>query len=322
MKRSWIQIIFWIMIIIIMIVIIYVVTNTKETYEIEDLKIGIATLTKNPIEYDKWLSYQFDVLKIDYIFIQIEDTPNLKDEIYSKYTTDEIFINDIMTIDIKNQYEDLQKRQMKFLQYCIEQCKQKKIQFLLHIDDDELLYVSKENDNNIKNLIIKKKLITSLLNYTDFHFKNIEAVYPDDISNCFQTQYFIDCYKDQCRSYANGKSMGRISSKLRPNGPHHFNGHTLKISDNDACILHFDSCNFKKWKQKFTNLANLSKKELKKIPFSYYRNSILKIYDCQHQCSESSIACKSCNDEMKNLWKSFTSDKNKKFIKTIIHPLS
>lgn len=317
------QIFFWITIIIVIIAIIYMITNTthEEKYqESKDLKIAIATLTKNPIEYDKWLKYQFDVLKIDFIFIQIEDTPDLKNDIYSNYTPDQIFINDIMTADIKNQYEDLQKRQMKFLQYCIEQCKEKKINFLLHIDDDELLYVSTEYDHDLKNLILKKKWMSS--NYTDFHFKNIEAVYPNNINTCFETKYFIDCYKDQCRSYANGKSMGRICSKLRPNGPHHFSGPTLKISDNEGCILHFDSCNFKKWKQKFTNLANLSKKELKSIPFSYYRNSIQKIYDCQHQCSESSVACKSCNDEMRNLWKSFTSDKNKKFIKTIHHALS
>jgi hypothetical protein len=204
---------------------------------------------------------------------------------------------------------------MQFLEYCIDKCRDLDIQFLLHIDDDELLYVSEEYNNSLKHLILKKKWLHS--RYTDLHFKNVEAVYDDNVDNaaCFTTNSFIDCYLDHCRSYANGKSMGKIHSSLKPWGPHHFTAPTLKISMADAVVLHFDSCNFNRWQQKFINLSNISKKELQRIPFSYYKQSIQKIYDCEDKCSDSDESCSLCIDEMKSLWKSFTSSVNKKFIK-------
>jgi hypothetical protein len=312
----------WIILfIIILIIIVYIFlrwNGIQETFQdYDNIKVAIVTLVKKPIQYEMWLKYHFDIVKINYIFIQIEDTPELISTL-DKYKS-KIDINMINTNHIENQYVTLQKRQHTFITKCIEKCKQMNIHYLLHIDDDELLYVSEKYNHDILNLIKKKDLMNT--NHFDFHFKNYEAIYDNNHQKCFDTINFIDCHKNKCRSYANGKSMGKIHKHLYSRGPHYFSGPTLKIDENDACILHFDSCNFEKWKQKFTNLSKITEKEFKKIPFSYYKKSIQKIQECEKRCAIKSKTCQECQFEMKSIWNLYTSNVNKSHIKTI-SPLS
>jgi len=306
-----------ILVVVIVIIIVYFIlqwNGTQETFtDYENMKIAIVTLVKKPVQYDMWLQYHFNIVHIDYLFIQIEDTPELLSTL-EKYTS-KIEIHQINTNHIENQYVTLQKRQQTFINQCIQKCKQMNIHFLLHIDDDELLYVSEKYNHNILNLIKDKNFMNT--QYTDFHFKNFEAIYDNTHTKCFETIQFIDCYKNKCRSYANGKSMGKIHTHLSSRGPHFFSGPTLKIDENDACILHFDSCNFEKWKQKFTNLSKITEKEFKKIPFSYYKKSIEKIKECEKLCSIQSNSCDECQHEMKSIWNLYTSNVNKSMIKNI-----
>ena len=106
----------------------------------------------------------------------------------------------------------------------------------------------------------------------NIHFRNYEAVFPENQKHFFDTNRFLDCgiYKN-CKSYANGKSAGVINSNnLRLRGPHNFSGKTINVSDNLAKVLHFDSGCFDKWYKKFSNLAQLTSQEkFEKIPFDF-----------------------------------------------------
>ena len=39
------------------------------------------------------------------------------------------------------------------------------------------------------------------------HFKNFEAVFPNNRGKCFNTNKFIDCKKGKCLSYAKWKIL-------------------------------------------------------------------------------------------------------------------
>ena len=119
-------------------------------------------------------------------------------------------------------------------------------------------------------------------NTHNIHLNNVEAVFGKDKNHCFDTKKFKSCGKSSCSSYTNGKSAGVLRHKnLRSNGPHYFSGRSIDIPLSDAMILHFDSCSFNKWLEKFSRLSvNTTDKDIKKIPFSFYRNSIKLLQEC------------------------------------------
>ena len=162
-----------------------------------------------------------------------------------------------------------------FVNKSINKSKFENIDYIFHIDSDELIYI-KPFDN-----IPKYQLLRNYLNninpiYDSIHLNNYEAVFSNINTKCFDTNRFINCNLGSCLSYGNGKSVGRVKNNIKFNGPHNFTGHMFNMN-NDIIILHFDSCNFLKWKEKFNNLKNISEEKYNKIPFDFYKNSIRKL---------------------------------------------
>lgn len=287
--------------------------NTNNNPPIK-IQTAIVCTTKKPIDFHIWLSYHLHVVGIDYIFLQIEDTPELASVIQP--FASKLYITHTEVGDLPNQYHAIQDRQRLFTEEAIRKCQRMKIHFLVQMDDDELLYVSDKYNHRLDTLISKKKWHNNTV-FHDFHFQNVEAIYASDANECFASDQFVDCKLDKCRSYANGKSMGRISKELVSRGCHYFNEPTLNIKKKDAMILHFDSCRFEKWKQKFLNLLNHD--TLEEIPFPYYRDSINKIRECHQLCETSPHMCENCHSEMKALWKYYTSRVNNEHVHNIPH---
>ena len=250
---------------------------TKEELYISPPNIGVVTMVKNPIDYGKWIEYYLDFLKIDKIYIRVEDTPSLEPtlKLYSGRYKGRIDYVLSGKVDFKNTYDDMQGRQSRFINDCISKAKVDNIQYLIHADDDELFMIN----NKYKNVGDFFKTVPKSVD--NVHFKNIEAVFPNETpETCFSTDRFINCSKGSCKSYANGKSAGKVSNSLQPRGPHYFNGKTLNIDVNDACVLHFESCNFEKWYDKFKTLSDIDDKVFNKIPFKFYKDSIIFIKEC------------------------------------------
>ena len=152
----------------------------------------------------------------------------------------------------------------------------KGIDYVFHTDADELIFIGEENGHNKSNLL-RKFLDDVPKEFGCIHMKNFEAVFPNLENKCFNTNKFIDCKKGGCLSYANGKSVGRLSHNIKFKGPHYFTGQVYNIEDNKICILHFDSCTYKQWENKFNLLKDTTEEKMKKIPFPFYKNSINKL---------------------------------------------
>ena len=220
-------------------------------------------MVRKPFSYETWLSYHFSK-GIEYIFLRVEDTPELEDLI-DKYPN-KVFAQYYNGVDTTNNYHTIQTRQEDFIDESILKSTQFPIEWIFHIDSDELIW-SREPLPNILDQIPK--------NYGCVHLQNYEAVYPgDSLDNPFlRTNRFVSPGNGNL-SYGNGKSVGRVSISLKNKGPHYFTGKVYELNAELASILHFDSPTFEIWHEKFSNLSNISKTKFNQIPFQFYRDSI------------------------------------------------
>ena len=104
------------------------------------IKTAIAIMTMKPINFEVWLKYHLKYLKFDHIYIRVEDTPELKKIIdkYSKQVTAKFYSKQ----DNTDSYFNQMNRQDELINNAIEDCKKRNIKYLLHIDDDELFFIT------------------------------------------------------------------------------------------------------------------------------------------------------------------------------------
>mmetsp|Transcript_65827 Transcript_65827/g.109392 ORF Transcript_65827/g.109392 Transcript_65827/m.109392 type:complete len:143 (-) Transcript_65827:201-629(-) len=73
-------------------------------------------------------------------------------------------------------------------------------------------------------------------------------------------------------AYINGKSAGRVGNVVTC-GSHRFSGEEWDVPLESACVLHFESCPYSRWRDKFMHYAKLTSR-LSSIPFPFYLDSI------------------------------------------------
>ncbi|NBN98991.1 MAG: hypothetical protein EBV19_07105, partial [Flavobacteriia bacterium] len=91
------------------------------------------------------------------VYLKIEDTPGLSSRVYEWATTNNatknIIIEEVSDVDNKDTYDTLQLRQAAFIDNIIQRSRNDGCHFLFHIDDDELIVVSKIHDCSVKSMI-------------------------------------------------------------------------------------------------------------------------------------------------------------------------
>jgi hypothetical protein len=221
--------------------------------------IAICSMVRKPFNFETWIEYHLS-LGVDYIFLLIEETPELKD-ILEKYSNVVSFYTN--EVDKNENYWTKMKRQSNFIKSIKNSLINLNVDWLIHIDSDELICC-----NNLKEVL---KNIPE--EYKVAHFQNYEAIYnSDNLENPFlQTNEFL--YKDLL-AYCNGKSASRVDESLESFGPHYFVGEKIEIPHKKCVILHFESANFENWFDKFSTLSELEESKIEKIPFKFYRESI------------------------------------------------
>ena len=226
-------------------------------------RVAIATMMRKPIDLPLWLKHH-RILGINLFFIRLEDSPGWED--YLKSQPDVIY--EIGESDSSgNNYLTQQHRQINFVNQTLDKCKKKNIQWLFHIDSDELLHGSLDFLPSLPQHI---KCLT---------YENAEALFDENEQHCFSAKTFLRCKLNApCRSYANGKAAGKVEDHVTLAGCHNFaynnqfeGEHVHQVPFETLHVLHFDSCSLGTWIEKF---HNMSKKNTSDIPFPYYKNSI------------------------------------------------
>merc|ERR1719326_1173981 len=104
-------------------------------------------------------------------------------------------------------------------------------------------------------------------------------------------------------AYAQGKAALRVSDvSAHPYGPHSWryaNGQfppstsLSGVFGHPLLLIHFESCPFSRWKDKYWELGNALPEEIARIPFPFYRESISKMQCCKTrsdgECSQSAL---------------------------------
>jgi hypothetical protein len=233
----------------------------------EPAKVGVVSLIRKPIDFKLWLGRLREV-GVAHFFLRIEDTPEIED--FLKTQADVSFV--MAESDKSNNYTTLQHRQIDFVNKTIATiiAEKQPINWVFHIDSDELF----EGSFAFLDTLPKK--------YKCVKIENVEALYKEREDSCFSSKKFLKCSElgAQCRSYVNGKAGGRVDSDVKLAGPHDFSykgahggTETYKAPFKDLHILHYDSCTFGAWVEKFNHLS----KDPKDIPFAYYKDSIKEV---------------------------------------------
>ena len=231
---------------------------------------AICCMTMQPEHFEFWIRHHIETVGFDYIFLRQENTILTIPEIYQ----DRVFVcqHESITDSHINSIPRQQIRQISFVNYCLQKiCPSMNIDYLLHIDDDELMVLEK----NISSI---QQLLESFdqENITNLRFQNYEAVLrftPQHSHFFFQTHWFKNGSLEECRSYRNGKSITNVSKQQRCNGCHTFTGEWKKVNEDQAIILHYDSITFEKWKKKFHHLKIMTGQDHSFL-FPFYQQCI------------------------------------------------
>ena len=91
-------------------------------------------------------------------------------------------------------------------------------------------------------------------------------------------------------AYVNGKSAGRVGH-CRAHGCHRFTGIEWEPDKEDICILHFESCPYTRWHDKFRHYARMTKPTRHtNMPFEFYVDSISAHREAEHALSTGATA--------------------------------
>ena len=253
--------------------------------KIYDKKIAIVTTVRNPHSFNDWLNYhfRFGIYKIYVVF----DDPNENTSQYNNYGNKlEIILNDNnwkrnlkkckQYNEHKNDFEnEVMSRQILNAEFVLKIAKNNMIDWLIHIDADEILYSSKFN--NISQSFSNLNNLTNVVKLNNYELAPLDS----NTQNCFRTHTYFKTKKAGTlfKAYFNGKGACKVSSDAYPFGVHDFkvDNYEMKeiINENDLVILHYVNCSFKEWINKYKILGNFSDKWWNRrfIPLKFHKES-------------------------------------------------
>lgn len=292
-------------------------------------KVAIVLLSRRPFDIKTWFQYHLDYMGVDHIFMQVEDTPNFNTTLGSMSRDHQARVT-AWTAQVgshsdkrpTDDYETLQARQMKAMRHAHSEAAKMGIDWLIHTDDDELLYAPSHRT-------VGDVLASMPKNFDEAYMPNVEAVYPSaDVQNCFTETQEFNSNGYTFSSYANGKAAVRVANLgAQPAGPHMWRD--ARNQDLNAIhldkqpfgaplmVIHYESCPFKRWETKYWELGNTSPEKVKSIPFPFYRDSIEAMQSCassdQSKNGIVEVGTGPCSEDfLKQFWSSYKTLDNKR----------
>lgn len=309
-------------------------------------KVAIVLVSRKPPDLATWVKYHLDYAGVDHIFLQIEDTPEFK-SLYealspsrrsriTMWSSAEEAATTSSANDVgkrpQDDYSTLQARQVATMSRARKIAQETGIDWLVHIDDDELLYVPTHRK-------VGEVLAALPTLYRQAYVPNVEALYKDaTVKNCFAETSSVNTNPYAFVSYANGKSAVRVGKAggddLVPAGPHQWKSATgLDVSsvhlDREPfgaplLVVHFESCPFTRWEDKFWELGNTSPDKIKGIPFPFYRDSISRFQLCDRLKMKPGVKLDpQCSQEaLQELWSHYKTKANRLIRRQDVMPIN
>ncbi len=206
-------------------------------------------------------------------YIRVEDKPQLVEYLNTQpdVTTEAGSVNDFQTQG-ELMWESLNVRYDTWARKAISFAHQEGIEWIVTIDDDELLDCEGLLQDHIQTKL-KPEIQTVILNNKEAKYAQI----PLEWQGCFHYAALEDCAPsdNKCAAYGNGKGMGRVSPDLEPFGMHRFVNHANDVEETleGVHVLHFESCDFEKYKDKYKQLAAVTSQD-EVFAFPFYNDSV------------------------------------------------
>jgi len=302
--------------------------------------VAIVLLTRRPPDLKSWLQYHLNYMQVKHVFMDVEDTPGFEQAWATLSKADQDRVT-VWRMDASgtagdkrpaDDYTTLQARQLAAMKRAKAVSKEMGIDWLLHIDDDELLYTPLHKP-------IGQVLASVPTGYDQAYIPNVEAIYKSaDVQSCFTETNMVNMDRYSFVSYANGKAAVRVADDdAQPAGPHQWRtSEGLEVNSihldaetfgSPLWLVHFESCPFVRWEDKFEELGNTSPAKIKAIPFPFYKDSITRMRNCRTR-KEAGEAFfekedKECSeDALKALWSSFKTAQNPKIKSSELMPIT
>mmetsp|Transcript_85861 Transcript_85861/g.278099 ORF Transcript_85861/g.278099 Transcript_85861/m.278099 type:complete len:509 (-) Transcript_85861:159-1685(-) len=278
-------------------------------------RVGIVLLSRKPPDLNMWLAYHLQYAGVEHVFMQVEDTPGWA----SLWNTLPLVLRQRVTVwygeasrpgqDQRpaDDYESLQARQVRAMARAKAASAAMGLQWLLHIDDDELLYMPSHRP-------VGDILASLPLGFDQAYIPNVEAVYESaDVRSCFSDTARVNTNPGTFVSYANGKAAIRVADDAVPAGPHMWRSSrgtepaSIHLENepfgSPMYVVHFESCPLTRWEDKFWELGNTSPQKVSNIPFRFYRDSITRMQHCRGQIASGTSRSPECTEAaMRQLW--------------------
>jgi len=309
-------------------------------------KVAIVLVSRRPPDLATWVKYHLDYVGVDHVFIQVEDTPEFQQLFESlspnrrsritMWSSAEETVKSSIGQDLggkrpQDDYSSLQARQIATMSKARKLAAEKGIDWLVHIDDDELLYLPTHRK-------VGDVLASLPTTYRQAFVPNVEAVYKDaSVKNCFAETQEVNTNPYAFVSYANGKSAVRVGSVndegIIPAGPHQWkasSGFELSSVHLDRqpfgaplFVVHFESCPFTRWEDKYWELGNTSPDKIARIPFPFYRDSIARFQRCDRLKANAGFPeDPECSQQaLQALWARFKTRNNRLIRPTDVMPI-
>jgi len=302
--------------------------------------VAIVLLSRRPPDLKSWLQYHLDYMQVKHVFMDVEDTPHF-DEAWAtlaKVDQDRVTVWKMDASGTQgdkrpaDDYTTLQARQLAAMSRSKAVSKEMGIDWLIHIDDDELLYTPLHRP-------IGQILSTVQTGYDQAYIPNVEAIYKSaDVKSCFTETNMVNMDRYSFVSYANGKAAVRVADDdAQPAGPHQWKtSQGLEVNSihldaetfgSPLWLVHFESCPFVRWEDKFWELGNTSPAKIKAIPFPFYKESITRMRSCRtrKEAGESFIEKEDeeCSESaLKELWSRWKTSQNPKITSSKLMPIT
>lgn len=300
-------------------------------------RVAVVMLSRHPPDLALWLTYHLDYMGVERVFMQVEDTPEfnktwegLANEHRQRVTVWRPALAERgLGTRPSDDYETLQRRQLRAMSRAKEAAAVQGIDWLVHIDDDELLYAPMHRT-------IGDLLGSMPANFDQAYIPNVEAIYPSaEVKNCFLETVEINVNAYTFASYANGKSAVRVADAgAAPSGPHMWrnqDGSGIPSIHLDRepfgaplLVVHYESCPFSRWEDKFWELGNTAESKIVGIPFRFYRDSIERMQSCSSGLAERSVegGQGECSEgALRHLWEQWKTENNPALRRQDLQPL-
>jgi hypothetical protein len=281
-KNIFKQIILVIIVLLLFNLIYRIIFLRKDTFDNQIIRknIAIATTTKNPHQLNDWIKYHLNI-GFNKLYIVFDDENEIYDNIYENdnrvvilYNNDE-WKNELSQLPnmdhFLNDKKEVMSRQILNFTNVRNYAKLDNIDWLLHIDADELFY----NESTSLDIIFDNK-------YSVILFQNYEMIPKhDNYNNCFKEGVDFKINPRIYNAYSNGKSAVRVNSTAVIGGVHGFHGENNYASQVGK-ILHYPSCNFDEYINKYKILGKFEDKwwNSVQIPFKFHTESRDIITEC------------------------------------------